>query len=191
MREMALLICKGCGVEVLKPIAVFNQKAPQRFCTRLCARKAPKGKSRQPDLMQWFWDQVDKSGECWTWTFRHDKYGYGFFRIGRRHIFAHRYSYESSVGPIPDGLEIDHLCRNHICVNPAHLEPVTTRENQYRGQAPNMLLHLSGRCKRGHDVSGINAYLRPDGRIICRECDRQRHREFNARRRQAKKGAAA
>lgn len=78
----------------------------------------------------------DRTGKCWIWLGKRDRDGYGEIRIsqgGRKfHARAHRASYETYVGPIPDGLEIDHLCGNTSCVNPRHLEPVTHAENMRR-----------------------------------------------------------
>ena len=70
---------------------------------------------------------------CWEWTAHHHLGGYGRLRLGGRMVMAHRFAYELWVGPIPDGLGLDHLCRNRGCVNPAHLEPVTHRTNVLRG----------------------------------------------------------
>lgn len=69
---------------------------------------------------------------CWEWDGTLSVEGYGVFRENYRQIKAHRWTYEQFVGPIPDGLTIDHLCRNRRCVNPAHLEPVTAGENARR-----------------------------------------------------------
>lgn len=74
--------------------------------------------------MDRFWEKVDKSGECWLWTAYTTKKGYGQTHIGGKTKYAHRVAYELSVGPIPDGKELDHLCRNRACVNPDHLDPV-------------------------------------------------------------------
>lgn len=84
-----------------------------------------------------FWSKVavDDSG-CWIWTAGKVQ-GYGKLKVSGRHWRAHRYSWEMLVGPIPDGLELDHLCRVIACVNPAHLEPVTHRENLRRGRRTN------------------------------------------------------
>jgi hypothetical protein len=90
-------------------------------------------------LEERFWCKVDKQEDgCWHWLGSKNKPGgYGRFRIGMARIVAHRFSYELLVGPIGDGLEIDHLCCNPGCVNPAHLETVTHRENMRRRKWPN------------------------------------------------------
>jgi hypothetical protein len=85
-----------------------------------------------------FWPKVDKTETCWLWVGAIGTGGYGNFYIssvGRRirSVRAHRWAYEHLVGSIPDGLDLDHLCRNRACVNPAHLEPVTRRVNLRRG----------------------------------------------------------
>lgn len=92
-----------------------------------------------------FWAKVDRSGDCWRWTGALARGGYGFAVVGsrddpQRYRNAHRFAYELSVGPIPEGLELDHLCRNRRCVNPAHLEPVTHSENMRRGVERRRLL---------------------------------------------------
>ena len=87
---------------------------------------------------QRFWKYVDKTGDCWNWLGGSYGAGYGGFYIGggrenRKRAYAHRFAYEHHVGPIPEGLEIDHLCRNRRCVNPDHLEKAVTHQvNQLR-----------------------------------------------------------
>lgn len=86
-----------------------------------------------------FWEKVDTSAGplgCWPWTASGSRDGYGQFSADGRGVRAHRFAYELLVGPIPEGLQLDHLCRNPGCVNPAHLEPVTGWENTMRGNTP-------------------------------------------------------
>ena len=78
-----------------------------------------------------FWQKVDKSGDCWEWIGAVSS-GYGHFQTDGGTTTAHRVAYQLLVGPIPDGLHVDHLCRNTLCVNPDHLEPVTQAENNRR-----------------------------------------------------------
>ena len=91
-----------------------------------------------------FWAKINKNAEggCWEWTKALHSRGYGQMITGskttkRHNVYAHRFAYETLVGPIPDGLVLDHLCRNPKCVNPAHLEPVTRQENIRRGAVCN------------------------------------------------------
>lgn len=81
-----------------------------------------------------FWSKVARtSSGCLVWTGYCNENGYGYFRIDHERIYrAHRFAYQMEVGPIPDGLELDHLCRVRNCVNPEHLEPVTAVENMRR-----------------------------------------------------------
>lgn len=123
-----------------------------------------------------FWSKVDKTDGCWLWAGAHDRYGYGQVRLASRLQLAHRVAFELTVGPIPDGLELDHLCRVRTCVNPSHLEPVTHKENLHRA------LRLPW-CKNGHDMT--DAYVRPDnGRRSCRVCRRERDRLSRSNRRE-------
>lgn len=122
-----------------------------------------------------FWLHVDKrpSG-CWLWTGKTTN-GYGIVGIGGRNgrlMRAHRVAYESMVGPIPKGLDLDHLCRVRNCVNPAHLEPVTRLENLRRSPLTSV---GQTHCVRGHNLGPVIA----GRRRLCREC----HREWDKRRR--------
>ncbi len=113
--------------------------------------------------------------DCWNWLACVDKCGYGRFRFSpQKNGFAHRFAYESYVGPIPEGLEPDHLCRNPACVNPAHLEMVTHQENTARGMAPEILKAFAFQpqthCKRGHLFDEENTHIRPNGNKTCRTC---------------------
>jgi hypothetical protein len=103
---------------------------------------------------------------CWEWTATRNKKGYGVIWDGKTRG-AHRVAYELFVGPIPEGLQLDHLCRVRHCVNPAHLEPVTCRENLLRGETITAKRAAVTECPKGHKYSQANTYYRPDG---CREC---------------------
>jgi hypothetical protein len=94
------------------------------------------GHNRRRAASERFWEKVDKRGECWIWTAGTSAAGYGLFGSGEqgKMVYAHRTAYQFEAGPIPDGLELDHLCRNPRCVNPDHLEPVTHQENCKRGK---------------------------------------------------------
>ena len=137
-----------------------------------------------------FWAKVNKrpDGECWLWVAELDVGGYGRFWVGRengRNCMAHRFAYELLVGPIPNGLQLDHLCRNRACVNPSHLEPVTARENVRRGVNQVARNMVKDRCLRGHEFTAENTYtlVRPDGSgwRCCRACNREKNRDYRAR----------
>lgn len=128
--------------------------------------------------------EVDQRG-CWRWTSTKSS-GYARFTVGthanHKLVLAHRYAYEALVGPIPDGLQLDHLCRVTDCVNPAHLEPVTARENTMRGETITAAHAAQVECVNGHEFTPSNTYWRPTGGRACRECGRIRWREWNAKR---------
>ncbi len=132
---------------------------------------------------QRFDEKVNKTDTCWLWTGAKTKYGYGMIWVGGRYAMAHRYSYERFVGPIPKGLDIDHLCRVIACVNPAHLEPVTHRENLLRGNTVAAAHAAVTHCPQGHEYTPENTYVSPQGERNCRACGRERDRRYRAQRR--------
>lgn len=111
------------------------------------------------------------SNGCWVWQGKRDRDGYGtmwIYRDGKKHTrFAHRVAYEAFIGQIPEGLQIDHLCRNRACVNPEHLEAVTTQENTRRGVVAR---GLDDHCKNGHPRTPESTYVSGTGTRTCRIC---------------------
>lgn len=119
-----------------------------------------------------FLAKIDRSGECWLWTGELDPHGYGRFSYKGGKGFAHRASWQFFVGPLPDHLAIDHLCRVRNCVNPAHLEPVTHGENTIRATRIRVINHPA--CVHGHEFTPENTFIRADGARGCRICRRLR-----------------
>lgn len=119
----------------------------------------------------WFMQRVAvlPSG-CWEWQGgKRNEYGHVNYRqraIGP----AHRVAYELLIGPVPDGKQIDHLCRTTLCVNPVHLEPVTQRENILRGVSFSAVNARKTHCPKGHPYSGTNVRIRADGARRCLTC---------------------
>lgn len=116
-----------------------------------------------------FWEKVAPAPatECWTWAASLNATGYGKFKLDHwTSVLAHRWSYEAMRAPIPDGLTIDHLCRNRACVNPWHLEPVPIGVNRNRARRSH--------CQRGHAMVGHNVAIDRDGKRRCRACRAER-----------------
>jgi hypothetical protein len=143
-----------------------------------------------------FWAKVQPTGFCWDWTAGKTHDGYGKFNVGPKMVLAHRATYTMLVGKIPDGLELDHLCRNRHCVNPDHLDPVTTAENNLR--IPRALelgatflppwvqsgKNVTGLCVKGHQYTELNTYTYKDGRTECRTCKKANAAAYRARKKQ-------
>lgn len=137
---------------------------------------------------QRFWDKVDKTESCWLWAAGLNAYGYGAFwdPSCKQMVRAHIYAYELLVGPVPSGMQLDHQCHNEdstclggrtcihrSCVNPAHLEPKTNRENFLAGVHPNAQVHQSGVCAKGHALINPIIRRRSSGtvHVTCRICE--------------------
>ena len=144
----------------------------------------------------------EPGGSCWPWPLSRDRDGYGQVSTGGkggRMPRAHRVVYEIFVGPVPEGLTLDHTCHNEAaargecdggatcphraCVNPAHLEPVTSRVNILRGLSPTAVNARKAECDNGHPLAGDNLYRGPQGGRVCRECRRAAQRAWYLRRR--------
>lgn len=130
---------------------------------------------------------LDGNG-CWLWTGARTRAGgYGQLRVKTGLVLAHRWMYEQVRGPIPQGLTIDHLCRNRTCVNPDHLEPVTIRENILRGAGRCANNARKTHCQAGHPLSGSNLRNGPRRGRECVTCSRAYQRDYQRRYRAAQK----
>jgi len=117
-------------------------------------------------------------GECKLWLGAKDRDGYGHRRIGGKLAIVHRKAYEDAYGPIPDGLEIDHLCSVRNCYEPTHLEAVTHAENVRRGQA-GKVQRAATHCKRGHEFSEENTWFDSKrNKRRCNACAALRQRKY-------------
>lgn len=158
-----------------------------------------------PALAERLARRADKTDTCWTWTGETNGRGYGTLKVNGRRTLAHRASYEAHVGPIPEGLVLDHTCHDRnctaggacphrSCINPAHLEPVTNTVNILRGVGVGAVNAQKTHCVRGHEFTPENILRQPpnwpDGpdRRGCRTCRREQNREaMRTRRARARK----
>ncbi len=140
----------------------------------------------EPDVTEErFWTKVDRrsESECWEWLGAKSD-GYGRLKVDGRACRAHRFAYELLVGPIPDEMTLDHLCRNRACVNPAHLEIVTNKDNVLRGEGVTAENAIKTHCVHGHEFTDENTYVIKTGPKAggreCRTCHRERKRDADA-----------
>lgn len=150
------------------------------------------------DFAAWLATKISIVGTCWVWNGELDKAGYGKAYLYGRRSLAHRLAYERLVGPIPPGLELDHVrerCSSRACVKavadevgPAHLEPVTHRENTLRGDTIPAANLAKTHCSEGHPFDAANTYREPSGARDCRTCRRLRAAKYNARKRAERVG---
>jgi hypothetical protein len=139
-------LCEFCGDRFPRPEwARRGQWIRRRFCGRRCALlgAAHAALPAPIPVRERLWAKVDRDGPlsayrpdlgaCWLWTGSLDASGYGRLSVKNVPLLAHRLAYEDARGPVPDGLQLDHLCRVHGCCRPSHMEPVTNQENAVRG----------------------------------------------------------
>jgi hypothetical protein len=125
------------------------------------------------------------NSECWPWPGQLNHNGYGTLTISSKTMRAHRFVYAWAKGPIPEGCEVDHLCRQRNCVNPDHLEPVTKRENVLRGESFSAINARKTHCVNGHEYTPENTKIEKGRWRNCRECHRAANRDRLAKLRDA------
>lgn len=140
-------------------------------CSRKCKGILSKTRWKDRFLKLTF---KDENG-CWVWLGSKTKTGYGMYHhydenMKNKSVKAHRAAYVEFVGKVMDGLTLDHLCKNRLCVNPQHLEPVTIKENVMRGNTITALNSKKTHCIRGHALSGDNLYIAKKGSRVCKAC---------------------
>jgi hypothetical protein len=121
--------CQLCGI----PMSKWRNRKRRQFCSRGCSRRSRGPTIKPRHVIERLLEKVIITGECWTWTGSIDENGYGRIHTDTTPRKSYRVLFEHVIGEVPEGLELDHLCRNRLCVNPFHLEPVTHRENMRRG----------------------------------------------------------
>lgn len=146
---------------------------------------AQQGKARpvRPVIERLLEKVVKRPSGCWLYTGQTNAKGYGRIKHQGRTVRAHRVAYEVLVGPIPDGLTLDHTCRVRNCINPQHLEPVTAQENTRR-RVParaNSFCKAKTHCPAGHAYDTANTYRNKQGSRVCRACRRASQRAYEAR----------
>ena len=179
-----------CGVQECS-----RRKHAHGYCAMHAARLRRNGdptRITRTTTLDSFWRRVHKTEKCWNWQGFVLDSGYGQIATRKKPTasgtrLAHRVAYELVVGPIPEGLDLDHLCRNRICVNPSHLEPVTDKENVRRG------LHgvLRTHCKYNHELTPENTRHDRDGGRRCRTCAKRWNVTAKAKKRAQKAKVAA
>ena len=158
-----------------------------RHYQRMLTTGSPTGTLRPSAEARFMAKVVKVPSGCWLWSASRDGDGYGMFsgRPDGGSIRAHIWAYEYHIGPVPIGHQLDHLCRKRSCVNPAHLEPVTPRENALRGDTVYAINAAKSTCKRGHEFTDENTYITSGGGRSCRACMQTHRANYENRKRTA------
>ena len=138
---------------------------------------------RPKPLLERLEDKILVADGCWEWDGSRNAGGYGQLSVDGRNRMAHRVVYELLVGPIPDGMQIDHLCKTRQCVNPGHMEVVTCRENLMRGDTIQAENAGKTHCRHGHEFTPENTYAQRGHNRACRICLRVSYARYDAKRR--------
>jgi len=148
------------------PVGVYIRSEEQK------ATQTARLPHHRVDPLARFWSKVSiQDNGCWLWLGYLNNKGYGKLSVNLQPVYAHRFAFEQFRGPIPPDKEIDHTCRNHACVNPRHMDIVTTKENGDRGR----VARWTGYCIRGHPWDADNTYINPNtGHSMCRTCHREK-----------------
>ena len=151
-------------------------------------------------LPQRFWDKVEpgvisdvpgfERSMCWIWMGAKTGKGYSNFNFGGRFWGGHRLAYVELIGAVPEGLELDHLCRVRHCVRPSHLEPVSQTTNTLRGVGESAQNARKTHCVHGHEFNRVNTYISKLGKRMCRECNRIRALVWSENNREEKNAKA-
>lgn len=200
MQVQSTCSIEGCG----RPIFVKSRPWCMMHYSRWQRTGDPIAFRRERDPARRFWARVDKRPDgCWLWTGALTEDGYGRFSVSKTVEFkAHRWAYEAVSGPIPAGMQLDHvchtrdadcvgsrLCPHRRCVNPTHLEVVTPRENVLRSQSFVAENTRKTECPQGHPYDEANTYIVPGtGERCCLFCRRKSIRESAARARARRRG---
>lgn len=128
-------------------------------------------------------DIEDRGHGTPCWISNRAAHSNGYTKLGHlgRTWLTHRFAYTVFVGPIPERMQIDHLCKVRACCNPAHLEPVTCRENLLRGDTLTAAEVAMTGCIHGHDFTSENTRTTSSGKRACRTCDAERARQYRRR----------